>query len=111
MTNRSWTKSQLNYYGIPERMHSGIVRYVEHGIPAGHFLQAVFENDLLNAALSADEENHALLGAYGKLLINQLPPASYGTPQKVRDWIKRGGIKGNLAHEPLPQHQWSRWAV
>jgi hypothetical protein len=109
-TATEWN-GRVKWGAIPERMRGGIVRYIEHGIPPGHFLLAVFSNDLVEACSLADEENLQRLGDYVKLLVNQCPSASYGSGQHVRDWVKRGGIKGNLAHEPLPAHQWSRWAV
>ena len=92
-------------------MRGGIVRYVESGIPPGHFLEAVFANDLMAACARGDDENVQLLGDYAKLLVNQCPGGCWGSRQNVRDWVERGGIKGNAKHEPLPPHQWSRWAV
>ena len=32
-------------------------RYIEHGIPPGHFLTAVIEKDLCGASERADDEN------------------------------------------------------
>lgn len=107
---RNWAE-KLNYYGIPERMHPGIVRYVEHGVAPGHFLQAVFSNDLIEAVSRSDDQNAQMLDCYVRLMVNQFPGDSYGSKETVRQWIKRGGIKGNDKNEPLPKHQWSRWAV
>lgn len=104
-----WTE-KLNRYAIPERMHDGIVRYVVRGVGTGGFLKCVFENDLVGAAIRADDENLRLLGEYGKLLVNACPPGCWGSAEIVKRWIERGGIAGNDAHEPLPPHLWTRWS-
>jgi hypothetical protein len=101
---------RVNWYDIPERMHAGVIRYVERGIPPGHFLEAIFANDLMEVVARGDEENLKRIHWYGKLLWNQCPSDCFGNPELVRQWIKRGGIMGNDKHEPLPVHEWSRWA-
>jgi hypothetical protein len=95
---------------IPESMRGGVIRYVEQGIPPGHFLMAVFTNDFMEMARRADSENGRLFMDYAKLLANECPGDCWGSLEKVADWIKRGGIAGNRKNEPLPVHQWSRWA-
>jgi hypothetical protein len=101
---------RVNWYDIPERMRGGIVRYVERGIPPGHFLQAIFSNDLMEVVARGDAENLALIPSYAKLLWNQCPSDCFGDPGLVRQWIKRGGVEGDGKHEPLPTYEWSRWA-
>jgi hypothetical protein len=101
---------RVNWYAIPEHMRAGIVRYVERGVPPGHFLTAIFEDSLVGAVKHADTENLALIPAYAKLLVNQCPALCWGSPGDYREWIERGGIEGNRKHEPLPVHEWSRWA-
>jgi hypothetical protein len=101
---------KVNWGTIPERMRGGVIRYVEQGIPPGHFLQALFEDSLVGAVKQADSENVRLLREYADLLSNQCPALCWGSPGDYRQWIGRGGINGNDKHEPLPVHQWGRWA-
>ena len=105
----SWSDF-IRWGEIPDRMHGGITRYVENGIPPGHFLQALFKNDLMEACSRGDRENLHLIPDYAKLLWNQLPSASWGSQENYREWIARGGLEGNDKHQPLPSSEWSRWA-
>ena len=72
---------------IPERMMGGITRYVEQGIPPGHFLSAVISNDLSEAVSRADEENIKNLPAYIGYLYNEVPSSCWGSPEKMKAWI------------------------
>lgn len=101
---------KVNWYDIPESMRGGVIRYVENGTQPGHFLQAVFGNDLMEACARGDAENVRLLARYAKLLVNQCPGACFGSPGNVREWIGRGGLAGDEQHEPLPVYEWSRFA-
>jgi hypothetical protein len=99
----------VKWGSIPEHMR-GVIRYVESGVPSGHFLEAVFGNNLLEACNRGDAENLALIPSYARLMVCECPALCFGSPAYVRDWIARGGINGNKSHEPLPVHEWSRWA-
>jgi hypothetical protein len=101
---------RVKWYDIPEHMRGGIIRYVERGIPPGHFLQAVFANDLMEACKRGDGENVRLIPAYAVLLSNQCPGGCWGSLTNVRAWTARGGIMGNDENEALPVHEWSRWS-
>lgn len=74
-----------NWY-IPERMMSGLVRYVEHGIIPGDFLQAVICNDLRRACACADDENFANLPAFVAWLYNEAPGACWGSHERMLAW-------------------------
>ena len=81
-------------------MVGGIVRYVQHGIPGGSFLTAVFANDLIQATFCADDTNRYALQDYALLLHWDLPPACYGSPERVAQWVQVGGLQGlAAAHE------------
>ena len=84
---------------IPERMMGGLERYIEDGIPPGHFLTGVLENDLMEAFSRADLENMKNIRAYCGYLYNEAPIGCYGSPAKVREWIKMGGLNGKRAAE------------
>ena len=106
----NWS-DKVRWGNIPERMHGGITRYVENGIPPGDFLKAILSNDLIEACNRGDDENLKLIHDYAKLLWNQCPPTCWGSPDKYRYWINRGGIAGHsVKHPPLPPQSWSRWA-
>lgn len=100
----------VKWGAIPEHMRGGVTRYVEQGIPPGHFLLAVFNNDLMEACARGDDQNVRLLGGYAKLLVNQCPGACWGNEENVKQWLLRGGIEGNRKNPPLPRHEWSRFA-
>ena len=79
---------------IPERMRGGITRYLEHGIPPGHFLTAVICNDLHEACRCADDENKYLLFDYVMYFYNHAPIGCWGSPDCFDAWVARGGDRG-----------------
>ena len=72
---------------IPERMHEGILNYVNHGILPGDFLKAIITNDLKEAVNRADDENLDLLVAYVSLFYNHTPFPCYGSKHKMDAWV------------------------
>ncbi len=66
----------------------GIASYVARGIPPGGFLRAVLENDLMEAAARADDENLAALGQIARYVYFNVPERMYGNREKVAAWIK-----------------------
>lgn len=80
--------------GLPSRMWGGMARYLFEGVPPGHFLTAVIENDLREAVARADEENRTLLYEYVLFLYNDCPSGCWGSQAKVTDWLERGGLNG-----------------
>ena len=79
---------------IPDHMKPGIVRYVIRGVAPGHFLQAVFKNDLMAALQRADDTNKRLLWEYGNILYNYTPVGCYGSDEKFKAWVEAGGANG-----------------
>ena len=63
---------------IPERMKGGIRRFVYDGVPAGRFLQAVMEGNLVDAWLFADTENRLILHHYAHLVYQYIPISVLG---------------------------------
>ena len=86
--------TKLKEKGIPERMHGGLVRYIERGVPAGDFLMAVLRNDLRGAFDRADDENAQILRRYVMFLYNDAPAGCWGSPENVKNWIDSGGFYG-----------------
>jgi hypothetical protein len=72
-----------------EYMEGAVQRYIEHGIPPGEFLTALFNNDLKEAFRRADEANTAAMREWVIFMVNEMPAAAQGSPERVLDWIKR----------------------
>jgi len=67
---------------IPERMKGGIRRFVYEGVPAGGFLMAVMEGNLVDAWLFADTENRLILHHYAHLVYQYIPISAMGNREK-----------------------------
>jgi hypothetical protein len=87
---------------LPEYMQGAIRRYIEHGIPPGGFLKAVFENDLVQSAACADEINKRRLYDYASFLYAYAPSGCWGSPQIVERWIEIGGLEGLIRLKEKP---------
>lgn len=72
---------------IPPYMWGGIERYMVHRVQPGHFLMALFSNDLMEAFARADDENGANMRRYAQFLYNYAPRGSYGSAAAVREWL------------------------
>jgi len=79
---------------LPERMHGGVRRYIEDGIPPGHFLTAVISNDLREACARADEENQRLLFDYVRFFYCHAPQSCWGSPDRFAAWVSHRGLNG-----------------
>ena len=78
---------KFNQFYIPERMMSGIRRYVEHGVRPGDFLSAVIQNNLSQAVGRADTENLKNIPAFVAYFYNECPGTCWGSPEKMEAWI------------------------
>lgn len=74
-------------YGIPHHMREGVNQYIEHGV-CGSFLQAVMENNLVEAAGRADNINVRCLREWAIFLYNEMPNGTWGSREKVAAHIK-----------------------
>lgn len=81
---------------IPEHCRESVRQYMEWHVPVGRFLMAVFANDLMDALGRADHINEEALPNYGKFLYNHAPPASWGSPEKVKEWVAKGVLNREL---------------
>ena len=81
-------RDKLNEYGVPPHMHSGIIMYVEEGVPPGDFLSAVINNDLREACGRADDHNIRRLHTFVMWFYNQAPNGCWGYKNAVRDWCR-----------------------
>lgn len=75
---------------VPPLALEALERYRDHHIPTGSFLQAVLENNLLEAINRADPDSLQALPAICRFVHHQLPLLSHGSPAKVTAWIRDG---------------------
>lgn len=78
-------------------MHGGVQRYLDHGIPPGSFLMALFSNDLKEAFRRADDQNTAAMLDWVRFMVNDMPGNSQGSPEAVEAWIAHAGLSGEEA--------------
>ena len=84
-TRRRYT-TKLKDRGIPADMTTIIVDYLVDGRPMGHFLLALFSNDLVVTYARADKANRALIPVYVDMLHNDIPDAAWGSEAIVHSW-------------------------
>jgi hypothetical protein len=83
----------MDRYQIPERMHEGMLRWIEDGIKPGSFLSAIIENDLYNAFHLADDENSFRISSYLSFFYMCAPGGCWRTMERVKEWEAVGGLK------------------
>ena len=84
-------------YDVPEHTMEALMRYVNDGIEPGGFLTAVLENDLVGAISRADILNTVHLKDIVMQVYWEIPSSAWGSAEKVKEWIERGGINGQAA--------------
>ena len=65
-------------------------RYTQERIPAGGFLEAVLENNLMEAIGRADEENIRDIHEICSYVYNNMPYNCHGSKNIVNEWLKDG---------------------
>lgn len=79
----------IPYHTVPVAYMADAMRnYFEHGIPPGSFSRALLSNDLRETFARADDSNSRCVRAWVQWLYNHAPAGSWGSPEKVADWIK-----------------------
>jgi len=73
---------------VEPRIREALDRYVQRRIPTGDFLQAVLENNLAQSFGRADNQNRANLYDIVCYCYNEIPSACWGSPEKVRAWLR-----------------------
>lgn len=76
-------------FSISDHMMDAIDRYIQHGIAPGGFLTAVITNDLAEAVGRADQHNMRNLPAYVAYFYNEAPADCWGSPDRMRAYMKR----------------------
>lgn len=96
MLNEGNIDGKLQEADIPLYMHDGIKDYLFNRLPPGSFLQAVFENSLVDAVACADSTNLATIASYARFMYWELPargPGSpWGSPEAVQAWLNPTSI-------------------
>ena len=77
---------------IPFATKEDLIRYRDKGIKTGDFLHHFLANDLKYTVLYSDPENYAALKEILWWAIRFLPQDSYGSFEKVSNWLNRGGL-------------------
>ena len=80
-------ESDTEYQKLPEQYRKEIRRYIEEGFLPGAFLTKVLWNDLV-AAVSHCSGPLEDMKAVVVWLYNEAPSACWGSPEKVRDWMR-----------------------
>ena len=73
----------------PPEIVESLLRYWHRRIPTGGFLQAVLENDLVEACARADDDNIRHLPGIVSFCYNQLPGNSWHSRENVQAWLAR----------------------
>lgn len=90
----------LNYSKAPNNSGDAFQRFIEEGIPTGHFLEALLSNDLAQACARADDMNQYLIFQYVRFMWNELPSSAWGSPENYKNWIAHvNKIKQEGNHE------------
>ena len=78
----------MNYERVPvSEMAEGMRYYMEYGFPPGSFLQALLENDLMEACRRADGDNQKKFYEWARWLHTEAPVGSYGSRKNVEVWM------------------------
>lgn len=76
--------------GVTDLVVEALQNYWNHGYEPGGFTTAVLCNDLFGAAARADHWNRRNLAAIVEYIANNAPYGSYGNPEIVKEWLKKG---------------------
>ncbi len=79
---------------LPEYMREGVDLYVRRGRPPGGFLTAIITSDLRLAVGKAYPTNQSLIPTYVEFFHNYAPAPCWGSADRMREWVERGGIEG-----------------
>jgi hypothetical protein len=76
-------------YGMPDRIHAGLMGWAKHGVLPGSFVTACLVNDFMEACCRADDETVLCLRDIAKFIYNELPSPCHGSNEAVREWRER----------------------
>ena len=93
---RRHLRDRLADCAVPPHLHEGLVEYLAHRRPVGHFLTAVLSNDLTDACVRADPWTRAHIADVVQFLVNYAPANSWGSDKNVATWLAS-------VSEPVPE--------
>lgn len=71
-----------------------LINYRDYGISPCPFIHAILSNNLIDAICRADAQNSIDLKEILMFVNDQLPWGCWGGPERINNWIKKGGVKG-----------------
>lgn len=77
---------------FPEYMQASIAAYLLDGAPMGDYLMALFAGHQFEAVGRADSSNFLLFAWQVKWISQMTPMDSYGTLEKVVNWMNHHGL-------------------
>lgn len=83
---------RMNAALLPDHMREGAIGYVLYGWEPGSFFKSVLCNDLISAAINADDVNKNALYAWAVFVYNAVPAAARGSNDAIYLWCKQGGL-------------------
>lgn len=87
MDKHDFTKPDLPYHAFPVAgLAGGVQRWIEHGIPPGHFLSAIISNDLLEAFRRADDSTASAMKSIVIWFYRFAPCGCWGSPTALSEW-------------------------
>jgi hypothetical protein len=69
--------------------------YVEKGLLDDRFIELLLSNNLVGTVQAADFININQIPQLCDFLTWEIPSTCWGSPEKVRNWIARGGLEGS----------------
>lgn len=66
-----------------------LIAYRDHGQPPGDFINAVLENNLIEAFRCADAENTEDMHEIVSFVYNEMPCGCYGSAEAIKKWIEK----------------------
>ena len=95
---------------IRDDMMYSVCQYVMYGWPLGGFLNAIFNNNLTEAALRADRDNIECLPSY-ELMLQCVPIGCYGSDEIIKQWsTDRRDNPFNPSNVRWPSDKWTQIA-
>lgn len=87
----------MDKHQIPEHMRPGLIRWIEDGVPPGHFLSCILKNDLYGAINRADDENILKIYHYVRFLYNYAPAGCWRSEKNYEEWTKKHGLLSEMS--------------
>lgn len=78
---------------IPELTVEALIRYLQYGISPGRGIRTILENNMAGCMQELDEENKNQLTVIYTLIFNRFPGMSYGSYNRVEDWITKPALR------------------